>query len=92
MDGKFQYDLHPFIFHRENLIQRLFEQFPVFEPVNGHFLATVVYPEVHDAGVALIFSHRFADLTASFRMFDPEIANAFVGVGESQISAFGMRK
>ena len=84
--------LHVGIRGGEYLVERIFEDLAVFQPVGRDFLTAVVYPQVHDARVALRFTHFFADGAAAFGMFDPEIPDTLVGVGQGQIAALGMGK
>ena len=76
----------------KDLVERLFQQLSVFAVSDADVLATVVNPEVHDAGVALCFSHSIGDATATAGVFNPEIPDIVVGICQGEVSAFGMRE
>ena len=78
------------IFLREDGIERFLQQFAVFHAVHRDVLAAVVHPEVHDAGVALALSHLFGNGAAAAGVFNPEVADALVRVGEGEVARFGM--
>ena len=72
--------LHHGLFLLEDLIQRLLEEVAVHSMVDAHILASVMHPEVHDAGVALCLTHRIGNVTTTFRVLNPEVADALVGI------------
>ena len=78
---RFQTVLHIFIFRSKNPVERVFKQFTVFHTVYRNILATVVYPKIHDARIALTTSHLFRNGTAALGMFNPEITDAFIRIG-----------
>ena len=82
--------LHHGLRFGEYLVERVFQIMPIQEVVDTLVLATVVYPEVHDAGVALCLTNRISDVTTTTGMFNPEVADAIVGIGETEIAALGM--
>ena len=60
--------------------------------VHRHILAAIVYPEVHDTGVALCLTHGVGDVAATFGVLYPELADALIGVRESETARLRMRE
>ena len=60
--------------------------------VDADVLAAVVNPKVHDARVILSLAHSIGDITTTFGVLDPEIADALIGVGQREAAALGMRE
>ena len=65
---------------RKNLVQRVFQEAAVEIVVHGNVLASVVYPEVHNARIPLSLAHCVGYVAATLGMFNPEVAYALVRV------------
>ena len=76
----------------KNLVERVLQQFAVEVVVDADVLATVVYPEVHDAGVVLRTAHSVGNVAATACVLNPEVAYALVGVGKAEVAALGVRE
>ena len=85
---RFQTGLHVIVFHREDLVQTLLKQTAVIHTIYGNIFATVVYPQVHDTGISLAFTHLFGNSTTTFGMLNPKITDSFVGIRERKIARF----
>ena len=49
-------------------------------------------PGVHDTGVLLGLTDGLGDGAAALRVFDPEVADGFVGIGKAEVAALGVRE
>ena len=76
----------------KNLVQALLENLTVAQALQREVLASVVNPYVHDAGIALRFSHGIGDDAAALRVLNPEVAYLLVGVGQGEVPALGVRE
>ena len=74
----------------QDFIQGFSQQLTVASAFYGEVFQAVVYPDVHDARVALCLAHGIGDATTAFGMLDPESADGWVGVGEAEFAALGM--
>ena len=76
----------------KNLVERVFEVMTIEEVVDALVLASIVYPQVHDTGVALCLSDGVGDVATAARVLNPEVSDAVVRIGETEVSALGMRE
>ena len=79
---RFDAILHILIFCSEDLIQRIFQQRTVLHTVYSDILASVMYPKVHNTRITLCLTHFLRNSTTAFGMFNPELADTFIRVGE----------
>ena len=89
---RFDTVLHVLVFSSEDLVERILQQSTVLHAVHGDVLATVVYPQVHDTRVALALTHFFGNGTTMLGMFNPEITDAFIRIGQGQVTRLRMRE
>ena len=75
------------VFRGKYFIQRLLQNLAVLQAVSWDFFASIVNPQVHDAGVVLEFSHLLTDPTAAFGVFYPETADRFIRIRQCQVPA-----
>ena len=77
----------------KNCIERSRQPFARSSAVNGRLFGTVGNPEVGDASFAKAFSDGCADFATGDGVIDPELADAFVTMGEGEtVRGFGMGK
>ena len=74
----------------EDFVEGGGEQFAIVFPPDREVLRAVMDPDVHDAGVTLGLAHGVSDAAAALGVFDPEIPDGFVGIGQGQVSALGV--
>ena len=89
---RFEAGLHVRQVFLQNLVEALGKDFAITFPLDRKVLRTVVNPDVHDGGVALLAAHIIGNTTATFGVLYPELADRGVGVAERQVAALGMRK
>ena len=84
--------LHVVVFGLEDAVERVTQQLAVEHAVHRKVFRAVVYPEVHDRGVALRLAHLFGNGAAALGVFHPEVPDSGVGVGQREIAALGVRE
>ena len=86
----FEARLHVGQFLGQYLVERVFQYLAIAHLLHGVVFHAVVHPDVHDARVALSLAHGIGNAPATLGMFNPEVTDALVGIGERQITAFGV--
>ena len=76
--------LHVGVLGGEYLVERLLQQLAILQAVDRLVLRAVVYPDVENRRIALTAAHLLGNRAATFGVLDPELADAFVGIGQSE--------
>ena len=83
---------HTIEFLLHDLVERGSKDLTIFLPLYRHVLRTVVYPDIHDTGVALSLTHGIGNVTATLGMLNPEVADALVRVRQREVATLRVRE